>query len=191
QVRKEHRIAGATLEHAIEEHRGLLDVSEGRAETDRGGPGDELLARQARVRKRELRGGERQQRGAIDAASLRGECEASCLQASDLGHQQSGRADTAGWPAAATACGQRFPERLDADAERAHHAYARDRDGVAHPPRPSTSVTLCPPNPYDDVAATSHAWRRPATGTRSRSLHAGSSARSVAVGGRKPPSSAS
>src|SRR5262249_31422267 len=73
----------------------------------------------------------------------------------------------------------------------AHHADAGDDDVAAHVSRPSTSVTLCPPKPYDEVRATPSGCRRPAVGTRSRSLHAGSGSRSVAVGGSSEPSSAS
>src|SRR5262249_59335321 len=86
---------------------------------------------------------------------------------------------------------QRVPERLHTDTERAHHADAGDDDVAAHASRPSTSVTLCPPKPYDEVRATPSGCRRPAVGTRSRSLPAGSGSRSVAVGGRSEPASAS
>src|SRR5262249_61721637 len=94
--------------------------------------------------------------------------------------------------AAGRAAGEEpVPEGLDAEPEAAHDADSRDCDRMLHSPRPRMSVTLCPPKPYDDVRATAMGARRPGVGTRSRSLHAGSGVRSVAVGGSREGSSAS
>src|SRR5262249_51964089 len=182
---------GAAVEDAVEERDRLLHVAERRAQPERRPRRLQRLRREPRVVECQAGSGEREQRRPVDAATLRRAHPAARLEPLHPRHPRIGRLRNAGWHAGVASGEQSIPERVDAEAERAQHADAGDENVAGPAPRPRTSVTLWPPNPYDEVSATSSGCRRPAVGTRSRSLHAGSGSRSVAVAGSSEPSSAS
>src|SRR5262249_60543614 len=107
-------------------------------------------------------GGEREQRRPVDAATLCRADPVARLEPLHSRHPRTWSFRNAGRDAGVAAGEQSLPEGVDAEAERAHHADAGDENVAGHAPRPSTSVTLWPPKPYDELSATSSGCRRPA-----------------------------